>query len=628
MGGLFLVRDERPGSAAAAIRIAHNQFARHGFSGLTERQLPGWRVLHAPYIIGGPGLMAQAGEDFAMAAGTLAYNSLMGPAALRKLLTDCVPPRFDWSKLTGQFVLLMHRQGRTFLTTDYFGAFHLYHDADMRLFSTSLLAAALTLPRVTFDRQGLYEYALQASVLGDDTVLSELKRLGPTYIVELTTPAASIHPVSKPLPGRPTAAPLAMRIASHGQLLRQTIAEHVRHFGNRVQCPLSGGLDSRLLLGVLRSLGCRPHVYVYGPANSPDVQIARQIGKVEGFEVEWIEKDRCRDIGPDEFAEQVARNFQDNDGLPDFGAIFDAGGSSYALHARHRDGALAVSGGCGEIYRNFFFLPNRRLSAAAVTDSFFARFDRRDTTGEFEVRRYVERIKDKILDALGRLGDCSPLPRSVVEQIYPRVRCRSLFGREICIDARYSPYLMPFLDHRIVSEAMTLPIRLKRAGLFEAQLLNSIDPSLASRPSAYGHDFTNPPSFWHRFDEWATSIRPIWLRKKSYVIQRRLWLLADQHGSLFSPEYMGRVIDLEFPAMRRFFRIENVTDRGLLQRIACLEYFARHLGTRLATPWSVYHMHVPGSPRVVERAATGAGSRHPQHVSEEDRCVCSPCSPY
>src|SRR4051794_28999931 len=106
----------------------HRRFSRfpclHGFSGLTERQLAGWRILHAPSIIGGgSGLIAEAGEDFAMAAGTLAYDGLMGPAALRKLLTGSVPPRFDWSKLTGQFVLLVHRQGRTFLATDYFGAF-------------------------------------------------------------------------------------------------------------------------------------------------------------------------------------------------------------------------------------------------------------------------------------------------------------------------------------------------------------------------------------------------------------------------------------------------------------------------------------------------------------------------
>jgi asparagine synthase (glutamine-hydrolysing) len=175
------------------------------------------------------------------------------------------------------------------------------------------------------------------------------------------------------------------------------------------------------------------------------------------------------------------------------------------------------------------------------------------------------------------------LQRAVIEHIYPRVRGRGLFGREICIGGRYSPYLVPFLDHRVVAEAMTVPLPLKHAGRFEAQLLNMVDPSLARRQSAYGHDFARPPSLRHRFEEWSTRIRPTWLRRRSYSIQRRLRPLSDEHGGLFSADYMGRVIDLEFPIMRRHFRLERIRDSGLWRRIACLEYLAAFLGTRLST---------------------------------------------
>jgi len=179
------------------------------------------------------------------------------------------------------------------------------------------------------------------------------------------------------------------------------------------------------------------------------------------------------DITPDEFLEQVACNFHENDGTPNFGGIFDNGGNSYARNKRHSSGSLAVSGGCGEIYRNFFFLPDRRLTASAVADSFFSRFDRRDATPMFDPRSYTMRICDKILEAIEQPGNHQPLQRRLIEQIYPRVRGRSLFGREISIDARYSPYLLPFLDHRVVAEAMTVPLGAKQAGRFEAQLLST-----------------------------------------------------------------------------------------------------------------------------------------------------------
>lgn len=582
MGGLFLTREEHPGAADAALATARAQFGRHGFAGLRERRFPGWVLLHAPYIVGGPELYAEQGDDFALAAGTLAYDGLTGPAALGKLLDEADPLHLDWSRLAGQFTLILHRAGRTWIATDFFAAFQLYHDADRTLFTTSFLTAATVLPKVRFDPQGLYEYAVQAAVLGDDTVLAEIKRLGPNQVVELDQSGHRLHAVAKDLPEAPTQAPLADRLTVHADLLRTVVSEQARHFGDNIQCPLSGGLDSRLVFAVLRAIGSTPDVYVYGWPVSEDVRIAQAIGAAEGFPVEWIDKDAHRAISPEEFPEQVARNFEENDGLPNFGGLFDNGGNSYARDRRHRGGALMISGGAGEIYRDFFFLPDRRLKVADVADSFFARFDSRDMTGAFDGGAFLRRIRDKMLEALGRPGDTAALPRTVIEQLYPRFRGRSLFGRELSIEARYSPYTFPFLDQRVVSEALTLPMPLKRAGVFEAQLLTAIDPVLAARPSAYGHHFAQAPSGRHRFDEWATRVRPIWLRKNSYAIQRRLKPMGDEHGGLHSDEYMGRVIDLDYPVMRRWFRMENVTDSGLKRRISLLEYFAAHLGSRLA----------------------------------------------
>ena len=184
MGGFLLMRDGREGQQEA-LRAAQDQFTRHGFSALVERHVPGWTILHAPYIKGGPELVAESGDNFAIAAGTLAYDGQMGPAALKGWLTELRLPHFDRSKLAGHFGAVLHQRGRTFILGDYFACFPLYHDSELNLFSTSLLAAATALPRVTFDRQGLYEFAFQVIVLGDDTVLSEIKRLGPTQIVEL-----------------------------------------------------------------------------------------------------------------------------------------------------------------------------------------------------------------------------------------------------------------------------------------------------------------------------------------------------------------------------------------------------------------------------------------------------------
>ena len=582
MGALFLVRDNDPAFAAAALAQAEAQFALHGFRGMVARSFPGWRLLHAPFVFGGPDGLLVEGDDFVAVAGTLTYAGMMGQAALQAMLRAIDPPAsIDWSSIGGQFVALVRKNGRTFLFTDYFAAFQLFHDPDRRIFSTSLLAAAKALPSVSFNTQAVYEFALNVAPIGDDSVFAELKRLGPGQLAELGPHGVVLHDLAKPLPEATTEMPLAERIAVHRDRLMAVIGAHVAPFGDRVHSPLSGGLDSRLLLAALRAHGCTPSLYVYGPPASQDVRIAREIGRAEGFAVEWIEKAAFRRISPDAFPEQVARNFHECDAVPNYGGLFDNGGNEAARKAVHAGGALAASGGCGEVYRDFFYLPDRPLTARTVARSFFSQYARGDLTGAFNEARFLGAIEDKMLAALGRRGDRSRLSRVAIEQIYPRVRCRAFFGREISLVAREGAYLMPFLNHNVVRETMTLPIAMKQAGRFEALLLNAIDPALARRPSAYGHDFTTPPSRRHRLSEWSTRARPAWLRQRSYEIQRRLRRIGDEHGGLLAPEYMGRVIDLEFPAMRRYFHIARIADSGIWQRLACLEYLAGHLGSHL-----------------------------------------------
>jgi asparagine synthase (glutamine-hydrolysing) len=127
-----------------------------------------------------------------------------------------------------------------------------------------------------------------------------------------------------------------------------------------------------------------------------------------------------------------------------------------------------------------------------------------------------------------------------------------------------------------------LPIAWKNAGRFEAALLTHIDPVLAHYPSDYGYAFDEPPTLSHRMNELGTRIRPPWLRQRSYAVRRRLGPISDEHGGLLTPAFLGRVLDLHFPHMRQFFRMQAITDSGLYRRIATLEYLARHLERRIA----------------------------------------------
>ena len=199
--------------------------------------------------------------------------------------------------------------------------------------------------------------------------------------------------------------PLAERIERQRAALAAIVRPHVETYGNRIFCPLSGGLDSRLLLALLREAGRSPNLYVYGGPGSEDVADRQGDRRRRGLRGRVDRQGRADRSRRTHFAAQVERNFQSYDALPNFGELFESGANAAARAARHAGGAMSASGGCGEVFRNFFYLPNRRMSAAAVARTFFARYAKGDLTEAFDERAFLRGLEDKILHAIGREGE-------------------------------------------------------------------------------------------------------------------------------------------------------------------------------------------------------------------------------
>ncbi len=347
--------------------------------------------------------------------------------------------------------------------------------------------------------------------------------------------------------------------------------------GDRVGCALSGGYDSRLILACLRRHGVRPRVYVYGSAAESDVVLASEIARKEGFPLAVIDKSDQPMIRPEEFPATAHRNFLAHDGYG-WGGIFQNDAEIAESARRVHGNAIAFNGGGGEIFRNFFYLPDREYTIRELLWSFYSQFDPAICTDIFDSTSYYGGLERKVVDLLGT--DEQRLPRPAVEGIYHSFRGRSWDGKVDSICGRYGFTAMPYLERATTEHASALRLPWKNHGAYEAELIRRADLRLAQCPSNYGHDFARPPPLSRRVTDYATYLRPPRLRRYTYRLRYWRRQAGDWPGYL-ARAYRDAVLPGDTMQTRRLFHLERVADADQLSRILSLEYALRHFDSRV-----------------------------------------------
>ncbi len=516
--------------------------------------------------------------DFAFACGTLIYDDKVGKEAAVAFYRDYGGSPGPRARAMGHYAVVLRKAGETAIVPDSFGGFHIFCDRAGQIASSSFLAVAAILDRVTLGRQSTCEYVFNGVVSGDATLFDEviLPPVNGTIAVRPRGLEILTHP--PPTPAEPTRGPYEATVVESMRLLDGYFGAVAKNFGDRVTCALSGGYDSRLILGMLRRHGVRPRVYVYGPRGDKDVALARLIAQGEGFTLEVVDKDKHRDVRPEEFAAVAHDNFLANDGYG-WGGIFDNGAELDQRASRVSGNAIVLNGGGGEIFRNFFYLPDRSYSRRELLWSFYSQFDPASCTGEFDESAYYRSLEDKLSRLIGDARE--PLPRPLIEWLYHNFRCRAWDGKANSINNTYGYVALPFLERRVTEHASVIPVGWKNHGAYEAELIRRADPKLARYRSIYGHDFSGSPSLARRLSDYATYVRPPWLRRFSYRVKQRARRGAGERPEYLRKAYREAALPGGVQAMSALFQLDRVADPAQLARILSLEYLIRQFDGRI-----------------------------------------------
>ncbi|WP_240922447.1 asparagine synthase [Oleiagrimonas sp. C23AA] len=432
--------------------------------------------------------------------------------------------RLDEGALRGNFALFLSTGDHTWLLNDALGFVRIHASSDGRFFTTSWLAACAYLPTRELDPGSAVEYVLLGAVHSRHSVVRGVSLLPIGHAKDLVRRTSWQRFPDGLVPPSVNFDSLPEALRAVGEHLTTVSKEVATAFPNKINTALSGGFDSRLIVAGLLAAGIRPNLFVYGAPDFPDVAIASAVASSVGLTLETINKAEINRGLCELDIRELELSALFFDGLPSDG-IDDPGADRNTRLRQTAEGNIALNGGGGEIFRNFFHLPDRPLSALDLVRTFYRGFSRRAFRDSEGMKSYEARLVSSMRAVLGvqnKFAHNGDLTRFQIELLYPLFRCHYWMSVNNSLAIRHGYYMTPLVDLKLIRLSQRLPLRWKNAGYFESQLISFLHSDIAKQPSAHGFKFSEGPGLSARLSEVATCYRPVGLRPMINATRRRL----------------------------------------------------------------------------------------------------------
>jgi asparagine synthase (glutamine-hydrolysing) len=487
-------------------------------------------VWNAPRTIA----LAMAGEFYnrqALGATDAAQSDEQLALALyEELGEDCV------GRLVGTFVIAIWdvTRQRVLLATDRFGTYPLFYAChDGRLLFAPEMKGILC--DATFSRQldltALAQYMRFQHLLGERTFFEGVFLLPPASVLTYDVPTTSCRVAAYwtwgAIPDRPRVE-FEEAVEETSRLL-QTAVRRLSSDGCRPGVYLSGGLDSRTILGLVER---RPVPSVtYGASNCRDVYYARQIARAVGSDHHWIDLPDGNWV-----KEYVDSHLELTEG---FHSWIHAHGMSTLPQARQLMDVNLTGWDGGTVMGHSDSIEPLQYAAvdeAALTARLFTLFNQNYTwpslTEPEEDLLYAPALAarlrgvafDSFRSELRPFWGYRPAVRA--EYFYLRHHCGRLTHNLVTFYRSHIEMRFPFFDYALIDFLYSLPLKIRgHRRLYRAVIQRRL-PRLSYIP--YDHDEFLPTT--HRTVRGAQALM---VRLKNRF-NRHLWPLFTQRATLYA----------------------------------------------------------------------------------------------
>ncbi|MDX9694893.1 MAG: hypothetical protein RBT49_03795 [Bacteroidales bacterium] len=439
------------------------------------------------------------GDGFIAGTGTYIYKNNTGAKALNDIYSDFNVSVDFPDSIRGNYAIILFKENRLFLFNDYQGLYNIFTNKSQSIFSSSILAIAKSMDKLSISKQEFYEYVLTGASYGDKTVFEEIDLVNSRVVHQISPQKKTTIRKNIFQERFSTLSNLPL-----DNLLEKVSAELVNYFdevksafGNDIITPITGGFDSRLIYAVMNNTGIIPHsAFVLKKDYQKDVEIAQEIA--DHYKVPLLKlSNDFPNFKEDKSLETLKTQYYLYDGLG-IGGVFQYF-SGLDVWARLPYRKLLLDGGGGEIYRNMHRLPNRSMMTRKYIERVLNKGDIRICGESFNSEEYTNNLENKIMQALS--VNRKSLSRIETERIFPEFYLKYWMGSINSLANQFSYYLTPFSDECIAAQSNKLPYNYKLSGYFEAKLIKFLSPELAKFQSNYGVNFYDGFTLRNQFVE-------------------------------------------------------------------------------------------------------------------------------
>lgn len=416
------------------------------------------------------------------AVGTFFYKDFSFSDSLKFVLSDFAQDKLSNEEMYGHYALLIYHNQKFHLLNDALGAIRLFSNSEKTRFSSSFLGLWFSQPQVLqLNQWAVYEKIAKGYICAPDTLVEGIEDI--TY--EVFQFQFLIKHQS-----------LKISYQKGSQSVDYQISEIKKYYnrvfnlaeGNTISLGVSGGYDSRLLLGLIQSYS---DVYLFTYHSMDETEIARKLSDAVGLNLNIKKTPRTSELKLSKSEEILKDLIYHYDGRTagNSGAFSVAGTKQHNLY-HLKDISIGINGKGGEVYRNYYNLSNRSYS---FQDWFTALelYSSADFVFNTEQKKQLlGKIHDKIRNRLSVEKNWS---RWHIQRYYSEIRQADCEGAILTAHNKITRYIAPFLDANLLKFSYLSYDNAKRDSSFQMKIIQKLNPKLAAINSNYGHNFMKIP---------------------------------------------------------------------------------------------------------------------------------------